>query len=194
MDLIAWTDISPKLGVSAIDHLFNRFTGIYGDRFRKSFNSEASVKNWKDAWAEGLSNEHVTFAEVRAGLANILKTCDWPPTLPEFLKACRPSADYEASFLEAVNGMQARRHGRPFAWSTPSVYWAAVAIGGDLSAYPYSTLKSRWRNAIDEAVRQGRQDIPTPAEALPAPGKCVINREEAHRRIMELANKLRLDA
>lgn len=191
MAVIVWTDVNAKMGISAIDHLFNRLTGIYGDRFRKGFPNEGAVKNWKDAWSDGLSSEGITLDEVRAGLSGILKTCDWPPTLPEFLRACRPSMDYEASFIEAVNGMQARRNGRNFHWSTPSVYWAAVQLGGDLSAYPYTALKSRWRNAIDEAVRQDRKEIPEPLEALPAPNKTYVNQEEARKRIASLAESLK---
>lgn len=192
MAVIVWTDVNAKMGISAIDHLFNRFTGIYGDRFRKAFPNEGAMKNWKDTWADGLAGEGITLEEVRTGLAAILKTCDWPPTLPEFLKACRPSTDYEAAFIEAVNGMQARRNGRNFTWSSPSIYWAAVKLGGDLMAYPYSALKSRWSSAVAEAIRQGRKDIPEASIALPAPGKTIINKDEAHKRIVELTSILKL--
>lgn len=160
----------------------------YGKHFADMWAGQP-VQSVKSVWASDLAD--YTGEELRRGL-DACKSHKFPPTLPEFAMLCRPSLDYEAAFTEAVREMQNRRSGRPESWSNPCVYWAAVALGNDLMAYPYQPIKARWKSALDASFAEGRNTIPAPAVALPAPNKTAINRDEAHRRIQELAGKLRL--
>ena len=160
----------------------------YGKHFADMWAGQP-VQAVKSVWASDLAD--YTGEELKRGL-EACKSSRFPPTLPEFAMLCRPSMDYEAAFTEAVREMQNRRSGRPESWSKPAVYWAAVALGNDLMAYPYAPLRVRWKSALDAAFAEGRNTIPDAAVALPSPGRVMINKDDAHKRIQELASKLSL--
>jgi len=110
------------------------------------------------------------------------------------MKLCRPALDYERAFLEAVEQMRKRETGDD-RWSTPAIYWAAVKLGSDLSAYPYQSIKGRWQAALDEAIeaiRTGKlpAEVPKRREALPAPGQCIVPPEVAKQRIAAIRDML----
>src|SRR5690606_32532933 len=139
----------------------------------------------KEVWAEALADYSVD--EIKHGIDACL-TRDWPPTLPEFLKLCRPALDYERAFVEAVEQLR-RRDQDADHWSSPAVYWAATKIGAfDMSAMRYDQIKARWAKAIDEArgeIRAGAlpNEVPKRLVALPAPGETTVPPEEAQRRL-----------
>ncbi|WP_071058697.1 replication protein P [Pelistega sp. MC2] len=92
-----WFEIIPVLGVTAIDHLFNRLDGMYTGKWRQSFTHPNSIGNWRNAWAEALHARHITPQQVKRGLANCSEMYAWPPSLTEFIKACEmPSRDEPA--------------------------------------------------------------------------------------------------
>ncbi len=182
-ELSVWATPLAKLeGISLIDHLWNRLSGTYGGRWLKDFPDMRSIENWKAAWAEGFDEEGLTPHDVAEGL----RTCrrmspDWPPSLGEFLRACRPGLVPENAFYDAVAGMAARRRGELGAWCHPAVYWSAVNVGShDLLNCGYSVMKTRWERALAEELARGVwREIPTPSVALPAPGVTQATREEA---------------
>lgn len=144
--------------------------GLYPNKWRSSFANDHAIANWRTAWAEAFADEGISLEEVRAGL----KACrrrDWPPSFAEFFKDCRPSADYQAALIEAVEQMSRRESGRD-QWSHPAIFWAAVKIGGyDLSRKSLKDLDKEWRKAYGDQLAIGRwEDIPARLPALPAPG------------------------
>lgn len=185
-----WLEKHPRLGVSLMDHLWNRMDGTYPNRWRAAFANEQAIENWREAWADAFSDERITPDEVRSAIAVCRKTYDWPPSLPEFLKACRPPMDYEYAFYAAVDQMRLREMGRD-TWPSPAIFWAAVSLGGDLLARPYQGLQTRWKKALDdatEAVRSGAKPATVPPRlvALPSPGKTVPSREKIEANIARL--------
>lgn len=181
----AWIDPHRAFsGVAPIDHLFNRLDGLYPHRWRSAFANQQAIANWRQAWSEGLADEGITMAEVKRGIAECRRMFDWPPSFAEFVKACRPALNYEQAFLEAVAQMQRRQTGDD-QWPSPSIYWAAVSLGGDLNRYAYSDIKGRWAKAMDdaiEAVKTGEKpdSVPPRLDALPAPGT-TMSQEVAER-------------
>lgn len=177
--------------------LFDRLHGIYMERWLKCFPDAEAINNWTDAWAEAFAEERVTAIEVKRGLEVCRKTLDWPPTLPEFLKACRPSLNEEVAFSEAVRQMHLRRN--PIerngelvttdVWSHPGIYWAAVSLGSDLMNSSYPQIKGRWHAALIEAMKDP-QPVPVFRQAIPAPGKVALPPEEARKRIAEMMQSL----
>ena len=77
-----------------MDSLFIRFDAIYPARWRSAFTSEQAVINWREVWAGVFVDEGITSEEIARGLKACLKTYDWPPSLTEFLKVCRPIAPW----------------------------------------------------------------------------------------------------
>ncbi|HSW53265.1 MAG TPA: hypothetical protein VLG93_08535, partial [Sulfuricaulis sp.] len=113
--------------------------------------------------------------EIRPAISKCVRTLDWPPSLPEFLKICRPPLDYEAAHAEAVEQIRRREFGED-QWSSPVVYWAATRIGNDLRSFAYQSIKGRWRSEIDKAdaeIKAGKlpDRIPVRAVLLPPPGQ-----------------------
>lgn len=190
--LSAWIEPHPRLGgLSLIDHLFNRLDGLYPHKFRSALGGERSVENWREAWADGFAEEGVTMAEIKRGLAACRKKFAWPPSFAEFLAACRPPVDFEAAFYDAVRQLRARETGRD-RWTSPCVYWAAVAVGGfDMRNSSWEKIKTRWTAALQAEIDKGEwPDVPEYAPALPAPGKSSVTAEEGLRRIAALRDAL----
>lgn len=137
-----------------------------------------------EVWANELAD--LTHAELKRG-KEALSSREWPPTLPEFKKLCRPPVDAMKAYYEAVAGVQARAAGEYGKWSHPAVYWAAMPLAFDLGSQTYSQVKPRWEAALFEQLDKGEwAEIPQPMVALPAPGKAKTSREEASQRLREL--------
>ena len=171
-------------GIAPIDHLFNRMDGIYPGKWKQCFANDESIKNWRDTWTEEIVNERLSPGEVKNGIHTCAREHDWPPSLAEFLKACRPAIDLQRAFYEACEQMHKRKSGGD-KWSDPLIYWAAVKLGGDIFNYPYQSIKSRWQMAFDAArdeISKGKlpNEVPEVKEALPAPGKTTLSTEKAN--------------
>lgn len=187
--LNVWTEPRESLdGISAIRHLFNRLDGMYPIRWRSAFGGPEAIHAWEMTWAEAFADERITPREVADGLRNCRRLYDWPPSLPEFLRACRPELDEQAAYHEAVAGMIERERGGTGTWSHPAIYWAAVRIGRrDILANGYQAMRGRWEAALRDVLAQGEwSPVPEPTRALPAPGQATISREEARRVLAEL--------
>ena len=173
---------SPKpLPESWIDRLFERMSAYYGSRFADAWRgTDAAVV--KRVWAEALGG--YTADEMRRGVS-ALNGCQWPPTLPEFLKLCRPPIDPKADWIEACEQMRIRLLGKQEdRWSRPEVYWAAVKIGShDLNTLAWDSVKTRWQAALENAKSD---PVPEYRAQLPQPGHTETNRIEAEKRVREL--------
>lgn len=194
---LAASSTSPQpLPTAWVERVFERLSAFYGSKFADLW-SGCDIPGVKAVWDHELAGH--TSEELARGIA-ACRTRDWPPTLPEFLKLCRPALDYERAFLEAVEQMRRREIGDD-RWSSAAVFWAAGKLGSDIHAHPYNALKARWQKALDEAVediKAGRSpsEVPQRRASLPPPGQCSVSREEARRRIAAardlLAHKLTL--
>lgn len=182
-----WLDPHPSLGISLMDHLYNRLDGIYPNRWRAAFTGENAIANWRSAWAEAFIEEGITPHMIAEGIRSCRRKYDWPPSLTEFLKACKPTIDPESAFMEAVEQMANREHGTD-RWTNPAIYWAAVEFGAfDLRHLSYTQAKARWNRIFNEKLSNSALDeVPPRREALPAPGEATTTSEEARRRLSEL--------
>ncbi|MCX8018316.1 MAG: replication protein P [Rhodocyclaceae bacterium] len=180
-----WLEPHPRLdGLALIDHLFNRLDGLYPHRWRSAFPSDQAIANWRIAWAEGLAAAGVTPDEVKRGLFVCANRHPWPPSLAEFIQACRPPIDAESAYREAVEQLHLRREGRD-RWSQPAIYWAAARIGNDLIAHPYPAIRKRWEEALSKALEEQRNgalpEVPPARPTLPAPSQTTPDRERARQ-------------
>lgn len=149
-----------------VEKLLHYMLLCYGKRFTDQWGMTDS-QELIDVWAAGLQG--LTHAELKRG-KDALSGREWPPTLPEFKKLCRPELDPLAAYYEAVAGVQARFAGEFGKWSSPAVYWAAMPMATDLLNQTYSQVRARWERALSDEMAKGQWDeIPKPALALPAP-------------------------
>ena len=152
-------------GISMIDHLFNRFDGMYPNVFKANFKNHDAMENWKNAWAEGFIEDGVTLQEIKGGLVYSRREYDYPPSYAKFLKACR-YCDYETLFIEAVKGHGKRAHNEKYDFKYPVSYFAGVRFGVyDMRNSVYKDVKERWKNCVDTVMRKGFGEVP---EVLPA--------------------------
>ena len=188
--LVVWTTPREQLkGLSAIQHLWNRLQGMYPGQWSRLFPDAVSITNWEEAWAAAFAKEGLTPRDITTGIDNSMGMYTWPPSLPEFLKACRPNLIPEVAFLEAARGMLDRSRGEPGVWTHPAIFWAAVRVGQhDVMNLGYAVIKTRWENALrDVLLARHWDDIPPVAVALPAPGNTQADRDEAARRMREMS-------
>jgi hypothetical protein len=175
------TSINP-LPMAWIEKLFDRMISFYGHKFLDMWR-DVDLQGVKETWAHELGK--LSRDEIARG-ANALMTQEWPPTLPQFIKLCRPAIDAVAAYYEAVNGVIAREHGNIGEWSHPAIFWASVKVGAfDLKHQTYSAIKGRWEGALNEELAKGNWTaIPEPMIALPAPTNAA-SKEVAERYIAE---------
>ena len=150
-----------------IDALFAKMSTYYGNKFSDMWR-DSNMQAVKSVWAQELrklSREDFTRG------ANALMTQEWPPTLPQFIKLCRPAIDFVTAYYEAVNGAVAREQGMMGEYSHPAIFFAAVKVGAfDLKHQTYSGIKGRWETALAQEMAKAEWPvIPEPMMALPAP-------------------------
>ena len=152
-----------------VESLFKKMAFTYGVKFADAWRG-IDPDGVKRSWAEALG---VLSSDELVRGVNALVTRDWPPTLPEFLKLCRPSVDPIAAYHEAAEQGALRERGEPDHWSSPAIYWAWVKVGRVAFAQvPYFGLKARWEAALSAEMAKADHDpIPPQMKAVPAPGR-----------------------
>lgn len=180
MNQLTQTQLTP-LQSAWIERLWTRLVSMYGNKFLDMWRG-LDIALVKTAWSEDLAG--YTSDELKRGL-EYCKTQQWPPTLPEFMTACRPVRDAKTEWAEACEQMRIRLEGKGLdVWSRPQVYWAAVSIGWyDLNSTSWDQIRTRWINAL---TNSRQDDIPEYLAALPAPGKQAVTKDEAKGRMSEL--------
>lgn len=156
--------ISPPIPLSWIEALFEKMSLNYGAKFAdqwRGVDPEALKRHWAEKLG-GYGRE-----EIARGV-NSLDTRDWPPTMPEFLKLCRPPISPDAAYHEACMQYPLWVEGKEFRFSRLEIFWAAKSIGiFDLRNLRYDQIKGRWAQALEDAARD---PIPAPPVALPRQG------------------------
>lgn len=166
-----------------IEKLFDKMLLSYGKKFTDQWIG-ADPGKLITHWAEELAS--FTGDELKRGYA-ALDARDWPPTLPEFKRMCRPPVDSTVAYYEAVNGLQARERGDKGEWSHPAIFWASASMAHDLRSQGYTQIKDRWEKALREQMEKGQwAPIPEVMQALPAPGQTKLSRADADKMVQEL--------
>jgi hypothetical protein len=166
-----------------VEWLFDRMLSKWGKQFVDRWSYVDANKLLLD-WAKALHG--LTELEFRRGVAK-LDTFDWPPSQPEFLKACRPEVNPLTAYYEAIEGARSRERGDVGTWSHPAIFWASVRVSTfDLLSLSYSQIKARWEACLAAELEKGNwEPIPAPVLMLPSHKKR-LTREEAGKMLQEL--------
>lgn len=182
-----WFDPHPGLGISMMDHLYNRLDGAYPHKWRSNFPDAQAIDNWAESWVEAFEDEGITPADVKIGLKECRSRFGWPPSCAEFIQACKPFADPLAAYHEALAGLEARAKGEMGSWSHPAVFWAANMLQRDLPLAVYASVEKRWACVLKAQMQRGEwEPIPEPRAQLPAPGQAKMSSEAAAQMLSEL--------
>ena len=188
-----WLEVHPGLGISMMDHLFNRLDGAYPHRWRSAFANQQAINNWRESWVEAFEDEGITPQDIKAGLKACRKMFDWPPSISEFIKACKPAIDPTVAYYQALEQGQRRANGERGDWPSPAVYWAWVKIGAyDFNNVGFTALRQRWERALaDECAKSSWPEIPDANVALPAPGESITSTAEGLEQIAKVTAMIR---
>jgi hypothetical protein len=173
-----WSKPNPAFeGGSPIATLWLRLSAKYLAAWARVFAADTEAERlakrlaWEGEWAEGLQRADVTVRQVKLALHACNRRTD-PPSLPEFIALALPVADVETALDEASRNMCAMQLGRPFVWSHPSIYWAAMDVGPDeIRTARWSTHKARWSKALAEQLKRSDwRAAPVYEPGKPPPG------------------------
>lgn len=181
------TQVAALGGITLMQHLFAKFDAAYPHWWRQAFPTQEAINNWEIEWAEAFELEKINPKDIKGGLAAIRTKYEKPPSLAQFLKACKPEVDPFVLYCEAVAGVSERKQGKPGKWSHPAVYWAAMPLSFDLATQTYAQVSGRFYQALNEEMSKMEwPPIPEPVLALPEPGKSPTSKEHAAKMIEEL--------
>lgn len=182
-----WLDPHPSLGKAPIDHLWSKMDAMYPNRWKAAFQHAESLMEWRNEWATAFVDERLTMHEIKTGIETCRRSLDWPPSLAEFIKACRPAPNIDAALHEAVDQMRLRAQGKD-QWSHPAIYWAALDVGEfELRNLPAERVRPRFAEALRKWL--AKPDVPPVPErmlALPPVGATTPDRETVHNHLREL--------
>ncbi len=133
-----------------VEAMFDKMFLDYGKKFTDQWGGTDPARLVAH-WAAEMAS--FTGPEIKRGLAAMAGK-DWPPTLPEFKKMCRPTVDPLVAYYEALAGVQERKKGEMGTWSHPAIFWAAMPLAFDLGSQTYSQIKIRWEAALSNCQRQ----------------------------------------
>lgn len=184
-------EVPQGLPMPWVKKLFQRLAAMYGNKLGQMWGA-VPESEMQAIWAEDLAG--FSGDEISKGL-QACKQREWPPTLPEFIRMCRPWMAPEVAYHEAVHGMSCRRRGEMGDWSHPAIYWAAISVSSvDLLNSTYGAIKGRWETTLATELGKGSHPpIPEPRTALPAPGKTMATKEEAAKALKAMGADRALD-
>jgi len=165
-----------------VEWLFDQMLSKWGKQFVDKW-SVVDPDKLKRDWCKALFV--LTELEFRRGIAK-LNEFNYPPSQPEFIRACRPEINPLNAYYEALEGCRRRELGEVGMWSHPAIFWASVRVSAfELKNQTYSQIRQRWEAALSaELAKDQWEAIPAPMIALPAPGKEKPSRE-AVTKLME---------
>lgn len=186
MDALSIVDQEqPSVPIQWVEKLFSRMQACYGNRFLDMF-ANANMDDVKTIWGQQMYL--LSKDELCRGVAALM-TREWPPSLPDFFKLCRPTIDAEVAYFEALEQGVAREEGKSNVWSSPAIYWAWRAIGGyEFRSQSYAYLKGRWSKVLADEVAKGAW--PPIPEATLQIGVNVKSTEMSARGVQELGKAI----
>lgn len=163
--------------------MFHKMLLDYGKKFADQW-AAADMDELIAHWARELAG--YTGPEIKRGLAG-LDSREWPPTLPEFKKMCRPPVNDMAAYYEALAGLEARGKGEIGEWSHPAIFWAASMLRVDLMSQTHAQIKDRWTALLKSQMERGDwAEIPPARVLLPAPDVSPAAKAHATKMLSDL--------
>ena len=119
---------STRLPDSWVESLLARMLATYGQKFRSQW-ADVPPETLRETWAVALGR--FDGARIKWALEQMVATCSWPPTLPEFVALCRQAPREEPVKLPAPTPSEQQRAERVeqlatevFVAREPGKHWA----------------------------------------------------------------------
>lgn len=121
---------SMRLPDSWVESLLARMLATYGQKFRSQW-ADVPPETLRETWAVALGR--FDGERIKWALEQMIATCPWPPTLPEFVALCRQAPREEPAKLPAPSPSEQQRAerveqlaGGVFAARAPGKAWAKI--------------------------------------------------------------------
>ena len=121
---------STRLPDSWVESLLARMLATYGQKFRSQW-ADVPPETLRETWAVALGR--FDGERIKWALEQMITTCPWPPTLPEFVALCRQAPREEPAKLPAPSPSEQQRAerveqlaGGAFAARSPGKAWAKI--------------------------------------------------------------------
>ena len=121
---------STRLPDSWVESLLARMLATYGQKFRSQW-ADVPPETLRETWAVALGR--FDGERIKWALEQMIATCPWPPTLPEFVALCRQAPREEPAKLPAPSPSEQQRAerveqlaGGAFAARSPGKAWAKI--------------------------------------------------------------------
>ena len=121
---------STRLPDSWVESLLARMLATYGQKFRSQW-ADVPPETLRETWAVALGR--FDGERIKWALEQMITTCPWPPTLPEFVALCRQAPREEPAKLPAPSPSEQQRAerveqlaGGVFAARAPGKAWAKI--------------------------------------------------------------------
>lgn len=125
---------SMRLPDSWVESLLARMLATYGQKFRSQW-ADVPPETLRETWAVALGR--FDGERIKWALEQMIATCPWPPTLPEFVALCRQAPREEPAKLPAPSPSEQQRAerveqlaGGVFAARAPGKAWAKIHRAG----------------------------------------------------------------
>ena len=119
-----------RLPDSWVESLLARMLATYGQKFRSQW-ADVPPETLRETWAVALGR--FDGERIKWALEQMIATCPWPPTLPEFVALCRQAPREEPAKLPAPSPSEQQRAerveqlaGGAFAARAPGKAWAKI--------------------------------------------------------------------
>lgn len=185
-----------NISYQCIEKLFSNMFMLYGHRMDNMYRVKAGTPEEEKAeqqklmafWHSKLCD--MTKDEFLRGV-KALDRQEYPPTLPQFIKLCRPDIDANVAYFEAVKGMRERSRGEKGTWSHPAIFWAAASMTFDLLNASYQQIEKRWKAELAKQLEKSAwAEIPEAHKALPAAEADRISKEEAKQLLQKVGMRV----
>lgn len=162
-----------KLPDAWVESLLARMLAIYGQKFRAQW-ADVPPESMRETWAVTLGR--FDGERIRWALEQMVATCPWPPTLPEFVALCRQAPRAEPPALPAPTPTEQQRAARveelaggAFKARPPGRWWAEALrrrfLSGERLCYQQIAMASDALGEDWAGEGKGRTCAPRQAEA-----------------------------
>ncbi|WP_432785039.1 hypothetical protein AAEX37_01978 [Oligella sp. MSHR50489EDL] len=148
MTIASWLSPLPGKDISPIMLLYKRLDGLYPSKWRSSFPDAEAIDNWREAWVEAFVEDNITPEMIKRGLENCRDMYDWPPSLTEFLKACKVPSKSEAREKSAQKPKQLGHEYIPCTPEEAAVHIAKIHELIKKNGPILKTVKEELKNAL----------------------------------------------
>lgn len=136
-----------------VDWLFDEQFRLYGNQFSSKWVG-CDVQQLKNEWAADIGK--LTPDQLRIGIRRMKTECTiYPPSRPEFIQLCKPTASLETLFMTAATLSARHLHDHATPWPDAVLYWTAQRFGmGELARVNWLAGKAKFTQIYHDVLTQ----------------------------------------